>query len=99
MDNKLFIIVIFVFFDKKLVKLSKFILVLVFCCFKLFEIIVDIIVLVNESLFKINMIIIVMNYDVVFKRKEVVKKLIERNVILMFNMYKGFFLLISILLM
>ena len=43
----------------------------------------------NESPPKTNTIIIVMNHDVVSKRKEAVKKLTERNVTPMFNTYKG----------
>src|SRR5699024_11667024 len=61
--------------DKKLVKLSKLIPAPASCCFKLLETIVDITVLVNESPPKTNTIIIVMNHDVVSKRKEAVKKL------------------------
>src|SRR5699024_11735019 len=75
--------------DKKLVKLSKLIPAPASCCFKLLETIVDITVLVNESPPKTNTIIIVMNHDVVSKRKEAVKKLTERNVTPMFNTYKG----------
>src|SRR5699024_6565236 len=73
----------------KLVKLSKLIPAPASCCFKLLETIVDITVLVNESPPKTNTIIIVMNHDVVSKRKEAVKKLTERNVTPMFNTDKG----------
>src|SRR5699024_3953455 len=89
MDNKPPTIAIPVPSDKKLVKLSKLIPAPASCCFKLLETIVDITVLVNESTPKTNTIIIVMNHDVVSKRKEAVKKLTERNVTPMFNTYKG----------
>src|SRR5699024_5752341 len=89
MDHKLPILPIPVPFDKKLVKLSKLIPAPACCCCKLLETIVDITVLVNESPPKTNTIIIVMNHDVVSKRKEAVKKLTERNVTPMFNTYKG----------
>src|SRR5699024_11346264 len=75
--------------DKKLVKFSKLIPALASCLFNLLETIDDITVLVNESTPKTNTIIIVMNHDVVSKRKEAVKKLTERNVTPMFNTYKG----------
>src|SRR5699024_1181623 len=89
MDNKPPTIAIPVPSDKKRVKLSKLIPAPASCCFKLLETIVDITVLVNESPPKTNTIIIVMNHDVVSKRKEAVKKLTERNVTPMFNTYKG----------
>src|SRR5699024_3054679 len=89
MDNKPHTIAISVPSDQKLVKLSNLILGSTSFCFKLLETIVDITVLVNESLRKTNTIIIVMNHDVVSKRKEAVKKLTERNVTPMFNTYKG----------
>src|SRR5699024_1706914 len=89
MDNKQTTIAIRGTSDKKLVKLSKLIPPPASCCFKLLETIFDITVLVNESLPKTNTIIIVMNHDVVSKRKEAVKKLTERNVTPMFNTYKG----------
>src|SRR5699024_11425846 len=75
--------------DKELAELSKLIQAPASCCFKLLETIVDITVLVNESPPKTNTIIIVMNHDVVSKRKEAVKKLTERNVTQMFKTYKG----------
>src|SRR5699024_6937883 len=87
MDNKPPTIAIPVPSDKKLVKLSKLIPAPASCCFKLLETIVDITVLVNESPPKTNTIIIVMNHDVVSKRKEAVKKLTERNVTPIFNTY------------
>src|SRR5699024_4782272 len=96
MDNKPPTIAIPVPSDKKLVKLSKLIPAPASCCFKLLETIVDITVLVNESPPKTNTIIIVMNHDVVSKRKEAVKKLTERNVTPMFNTYKGTLLSTSI---
>src|SRR5699024_592957 len=89
MDNKQPTIAIPVPSDKKLVKLSKLIQAQASCCIKLLETIVDITVWVNESPPKTNTIIIVMNHDVVSKRKEAVKKLTERNVTPMFNTYKG----------
>src|SRR5699024_847594 len=89
MDNKPPTIAIPVPSDKKLVKLSKLIPAPASYCFKLLETIVDITVLVNEIPPKTNTIIIVMNHDVVSKRKEAVKKLTERNVTPMFNTYKG----------
>src|SRR5699024_6474743 len=89
MDNKPPTIAIPVPSDKKLVKLSKLIPAPASCCFKLLETIVEMTVLVNESPPKTNTIIIVMNHDVVSKRKEAVKKLTERNVTPMFNTYKG----------
>src|SRR5699024_7529753 len=89
MNNKQPTIAIPVPSDKKLVKLSKLIPAPASCCFKLLETIVDITVLVNESPPKTNTIIIVMNHDVVSKRKEAVKKLTERNETPMFNTYKG----------
>src|SRR5688500_19679410 len=75
MDNKPPTIAIPVPSDKKLVKLSKLITAPASCCLKLLETIVDITVLVNESPPKTNTIIIVMNHDVVSKRKEAVQKL------------------------
>src|SRR5699024_2654379 len=75
--------------DKKLVELSKLVPAPAPCRYKLLETIVDITDLVNESPPKTNTIIIVMNHDVVSKRKEAVKKLTERNVTPMFNTYKG----------
>src|SRR5699024_1235759 len=89
MDNKPPTITIPVPSDKTLVKLSKLIPAPAPCCFNLLETIVDITVLVNERTTKTNTIIIVMNHDVVYKRKEAVKKLTERNVTPMFNTYKG----------
>src|SRR5699024_12106327 len=89
MDNKLPTIAIPIPSNKKLVKLSKHITAPASCCFNLHETIVDITVLVNESPPKTNTNIIVMNHDVVSKRKEAVKKLTERNVTPMFNTYKG----------
>src|SRR5699024_8617798 len=89
MDNKPPTIAIHVPSDKKLVKLSKLIPAPAPSCFKLLETIVDIPDLVNESQHTTNTIIIVMNHDVVSKRKEAVKKLTERNVTPMFNTYKG----------
>src|SRR5699024_4121446 len=89
MDNKPPTIAIPVTSDKNLVKLSKLIPAPASCCFKLLVTIVDITVLVNESPEKTNTIIIVMNHDVVSKRKEAVKKLTERNVTPMINTYKG----------
>src|SRR5699024_7529702 len=89
MDNKQPTIPIPVPSDKKLVKLSKLIPAPDSCCFKLLETIVDITVLVNDSLTTTNTIVIVMNHDVVSKRKEAVKKLTERNATPMFNTYKG----------
>src|SRR5699024_12785652 len=96
MDNKPPTIAIPVPSDKKLVKLSKLIPAPASCCFKLLETIVDITVLVNESPPITNTIIIVMNDDVVSKRMEEVKKLTEKNVNKMFNMYKGHLLSTSI---
>src|SRR5699024_7773418 len=89
MDNKPPRIAIPVPSDKKLVKLSKLIPAPASCCFKLLETIVDVSVLVIESPPQAKSIIIVMNHDVVSKRKEAVKKLTERNVTPMFNTYKG----------
>src|SRR5699024_2803942 len=89
MDNKPSTISIPVPSDKKLVKLIKLITAPASCCFKLLKTIVDITVMVNERTYKINTIIIIMNHDVVSKRKEAVKKLTERNVTPMFNTYKG----------
>src|SRR5699024_7610705 len=89
MDNKPPTIAIPVLSDKKLVNLSKLSPSPASCCFKLLETIVDITVLVKESAPKKNTIIIVMDHDVVSKRKEAVKKLTERNVTPMFNTYKG----------
>src|SRR5699024_357831 len=96
MDNKPPTIAIPVPSDKKLVKLSKLIPAPASCCFKLLETIVDITVLLNESPPKTNTIIIVMNHDVVSKRKEAVKKLTERNVTPIYNMYKAHLLSTSI---
>src|SRR5699024_6804292 len=89
MDNKPPTIAIPVPSVKKLVKLSKLIPASASCCFKLLETIVDITVLVNESTHKTNTIIIVINHEFDFKRKEEVIKLSERNVNQMFNTYKG----------
>src|SRR5699024_5267976 len=89
MDNKPPTIAIPVPSEKKLVKISKLIPGPASCCFKLLQTIVAITVLVNERTHKTNTIIIVMNHDVVSKRKEAVKKLTERNVTPMFNTYKG----------
>src|SRR5699024_4052504 len=87
MDNKPPTIAIPVPSDKKLVKLSKLIPAPASCCLKLLETIVDITVLLNESTPKTKTIIIVMNHDVVSKRKEAVTKLTERNVTPMTNTY------------
>src|SRR5699024_9062123 len=89
MDNKPPTIAIPVPSDKKLVKLSKLIPAPASCCCKILATIGDITVLVNESAHKANTITMVMNNDVVYKRKEEVKKLTERNVTTMFNTYKG----------
>src|SRR5699024_374631 len=89
MDNKPPTIAIPVPSDKKLVKLSKLIPAPASCCFKLLETIVDITVLVNERPPKTNKIIIVMNHDVVSKRKEAVTKLTERNVTPLLNTHTG----------
>src|SRR5699024_6385212 len=89
MDNKPPTIAIPVPSDKKLVKLSKLIPAPASCCFKLLETIVDITVLVNESPPKTNTIIIVINHDVDFKRKEALQKVKEINVTQMYNPYKG----------
>src|SRR5690625_1199246 len=89
MDNKPPTITITVPSDKKLVKLSKLIPAPASRCFKLLATIVDITIFENETPHKKNTIIIVMNHDVVSKRKEAVKKLTERNVTPMFNTYKG----------
>src|SRR5699024_11047176 len=89
MDNKPPTIAIPVPSDKKLVKLSKLIPAPASCCFKLLETILDITDLVNETAPKTKTIIIVMNHDVVSKRKEAVKKRTERKVTPMFHTYKG----------
>src|SRR5699024_530333 len=89
MDNKPPTIAIPVPSDKKLVKLSNLIPAPASCCFKLLETIVDRTVLVNVRPPTATLIIIVMNHDVVSKRKEAVKKLTERNVTPMYNTYKG----------
>src|SRR5699024_9638284 len=89
MDNKPPTIAIPDSSDKKMIKLSKLIPAPASCCFKLLKTIDDITVLVTERPPKTNTIIIVMNHDVVSKRKEAVKKLTERNVTPMFNTYKG----------
>src|SRR5699024_8223483 len=96
MDNKPPTIAIPVPSDKKLVKLSKLIPAPASCCFKLLETIVDITVLVNESPPKTNTIIIVMNHDVLYTRKEAIKKLTESNATPKNNMYKGTLLTTSI---
>src|SRR5699024_10647127 len=96
MDNKPPTIAIPVPSDKKLVKLSKLIRALASCCFKLIETTDNIAVMVNERPPKTNKIINVMNHDVVYKRKEAVNKLTERNVTPMRNTYKGLLLSTSI---
>src|SRR5699024_1801222 len=60
-----------------------------YCSLKVHEKIDAIYYLHKKSIYKTNTIIIVMNHDVVSKRKEAVKKLTERNVTPMFNTYKG----------
>src|SRR5699024_10060819 len=89
MDNKPPTIAIPVHSDKKLINLSKLITAQASCCYKLLETIVDKTVLVNENPPKTNTIIIVINYDVDYKKRKVVQKLTERNVTTMFNTYKG----------